>query len=259
MEGYSLNQQVNLYLPEFRPRRDWLTVPRLAALMGLLVLVLGSLAGYDIWRRYSLTEELAVVQQALATQTRVTEQIEASLASRATDQSLVAEVATREESLASLNGTLATLRTLALGNVNGFSEHLKNISRASFDGIWFSEIRITNGGTGAYLAGTALQSSMVPGFIDRLTSGWVNSEGWRFTRIVGQMGGIVEDEPFEEPTVEQVAVAAEAARAARIAEIFERARAPETDDAAAVNAEEADEAPEPVAYPDSYQFTLETQ
>lgn len=259
MEGNSLNQQVNLYLPEFRPRKDWLTVPRLAALMGLLVLMLGSLAGYDIWRRYSLTEELAVVQQALATQTRVTEQIEASLASRATDQSLVAEVATREESLASLSGTLATLRTLALGNVNGFSEHLKNISRSSFDGIWFSEIRITNGGTGAYLAGTALQSSMVPNFIDRLTSGWVNSEGWKFSRIVGQMGGIVEEQPVEEMTAEQVAVAAEAARVARIAELFEQARVPQTDELAAAESEAVAQAPEPVAYPDSYQFTLETQ
>lgn len=259
MDEYSLNQQVNLYLPEFRPRRDWLTVPRLMGLLGLLVLVLGSMAGYDLWRRYSLTQELAVVQQALDTQTRVTEEIESSLASRATDQSLVEEVATREESLASLNGTLATLRTLALGNVNGFSEHLKNISRSSFDGIWFSEIRITNGGAGAYLAGTALESSMVPNFIDRLTSGWVNSEGWRFSRIVGQMGEIVEEVPEVELTAEEVAVAEEAARAARIAEIFEQARAPAAEGVAAVDVEQAEDAPEPVAYPDSYQFTLETQ
>lgn len=262
MDGYSLDQQVNLYLPEFRPRRDWFTGQRLVLLLVVQVLVLGSMAGYDLWRRYTLTQELAVVQQALAAQTSVTEQIESSLASRATDQALVAEVATREENLASLSGTLATLRTLALGNVTGFSEHLKNISRASFDGIWFSEIRIGNGGTSAYLAGKALQSSMVPNFIDRLTSGWVNSEGWRFSRIVGQMGGIVVDEPTEELSEEDVAAAAEAERVARIAAIFEQARTPQADDVAAAEAEAeaAEEAEEVVvAYPDSYEFILETQ
>lgn len=259
MDGYSLQQQVNLYLPEFRPRRDWLTLQRFTALMGLLVLLLGSLAGYDLWRRYSLTQELAVVQEALSAQTRVTEQIESSLASRATDQELVQEVATREEDLASLNGTLATLRTLALGNVNGFSEHLKNISRASFDGIWFDEIRITNGGSGAYLAGTALESSMVPNFIDRLSSGWVNSEGWRFSRIIGQMGGIEEVALAEEMTTEQVAAAAEAARAARVADLFEQARVSEPTDEELLVAQSAQAATAPEPYPDAYQFRLETQ
>lgn len=158
-------------------------------LIGGFVILMGVLAGVDYSRRYLLQQQLDEIRIALAAQTRATEQVESTLASRATDQRLLDEVSAREASLAQLNGTLETLRSVSQGNLNGFSEHLKNLSGASFDGIWLTDIRITNGGRSAHLQGNAVDSYMVPNFVDRLTAGWVQSEGWRFTRLSGSMTG----------------------------------------------------------------------
>lgn len=185
MDSGYFSQQINLYLPEFRPRRDWLTAVRLLTLLLGLCVLIALLSGVDYWRRYALQQDLSALQAQLADQTRVTERIESTLASRATDQSLLSEVEAREESLAQLNGTLTTLRSVSQGNLTGFSEHMKNLSSASFEGLWLSSIAISNGGNKAILEGHALESSMVPRFIDRLTAGWVKSDGWRFTRISG--------------------------------------------------------------------------
>jgi hypothetical protein len=191
MGSAEMTQQVNLYLPEFRPRRDWLKPERMLGLMLALVLLLGMVSGYEYWDRYSLQQALAVVQLEADQQSRVTEQIEGSLASRATDQRLLTEISSREASLAQLNGTLDTLRSMVDGNLTGFSEHLKNLSQASFEGLWLTDISITDAGRHARLQGMALESYMVPNFVDRLSAGWNDSEGWRFTRLSGE--AVVDD------------------------------------------------------------------
>lgn len=181
-------QQVNLYLPEYRPQRDWMTIQRLGFVLSVAVLALAVHAGWGYWQRYSLEQQLAEAQTALNEQTRRTEQLERSLAGRATDQALVRELETREAMLRQAEQTLSILRGTALGNMTGFSEHLKNLSQASFDGIWLTDIVIRNGGEYAYLAGRAEHSAMVPNFVDRLTAGWQRTDGWRFTRMTGTLG-----------------------------------------------------------------------
>ncbi|MDX1491625.1 MAG: hypothetical protein R3332_10075 [Pseudohongiellaceae bacterium] len=176
-------QQVNLYLPEYRPRNDWLTASRFGAIVAMVVVLLAVLSGIDYGRRYLLEQEQGRVTRAVAAQTRVTEQIEEALAGMATDPALVRELSEREASLEQLEGTLSTLANLAQGNISGFSEHLMNMSRASFEGIWLTSISITDSGNTASLEGRAEEGAMVPKFVDRLSSGWSESEGWRFSRI----------------------------------------------------------------------------
>lgn len=189
MSGQGFSQQVNLYLPEYRPRRDWLTATRFLALMLCAVALVAVLSAVDYGRRYLLEQRQGDTQQALTAQTRVTEQLERELASMATDASLLSEVRVRQDSLAQLEGTLATLQSLGQGNINGFSEYLKNMSQASFEGLWLTRISITNAGAKASLEGRAMQGAMVPRFVDRLSSGWSESEGWSFTRISSSLGG----------------------------------------------------------------------
>lgn len=189
MDGQGFSQQVNLYLPEYRPRRDWLTAGRFMALMLCVVALVAALSGVDYLRRYLLQQEQADTQRVLTAQTRVTEQLERDLASMATDASLLAEVKTRQDSLAQLEGTLATLQNLGQGNITGFSEYLKNMSQASFEGMWLTRISITEAGAKARLEGRAQEGAMVPRFVDRLSSGWSEAEGWSFTRISSSLGG----------------------------------------------------------------------
>lgn len=187
-------QQVNLYLPEFRPRNDWMTAARLLLLMAAVAGLVALLSAVDYGRRYLLQQEMAEVSAILSEQTRVTEQIERTLASRATDPRLLDEIATREANLAQMESTLEILRTLSLGNLNGFSEHLQNLSQASMEGLWLTDIDIREGGTTATLQGFAEDSAMVSAFVERLSAGWSRNEGWRFNRF---SGGVITEESLE--------------------------------------------------------------
>jgi hypothetical protein len=189
LNGKAFSQQINLYLPEFRPRNDWLSGARCAALMGGVVLLVGLLSGVDYGRRYLLQQEQAQTQRVLTAQTGATEQIESSLAGMATDPSLVSEIREREASLAQLEGALGALQNMDVGNINGFSEYLKNLSRASLEGLWLTRISITSAGAKATLEGKALQSYMVPNFVYRLSSGWTESKGWRFSGVSSSADG----------------------------------------------------------------------
>jgi len=186
-----LEQSVNLYLPEMRPRTDWLSAPRFALVaLGCLTLT-AVLAGNALWERSQRQQDLAFLDERIAAETAIAEQMESTLIGSATDQSLVGEVAAREASVATLNATLETLRAVNQGNLLGFATYLKNLSRASSDGLWLTGINISNGGSSALLEGYAMESALVPEFIEKLSEGWEEGEGWKFSRITGLAPGEV--------------------------------------------------------------------
>lgn len=186
-----LQQSVNLYLPEMRPRVDWLSPQRFSLLvLGSLVLV-ACMAGFQLWERAERQALLAALESRIADETVIAEEMESTLIGSATDQNLVTEVAVRQASVATLNATLETLRAVNQGNLLGFATYLKNLSRASSDGLWLTHIHIAEGGRTALLEGYALDSALVPAFIERLSSGWEEGEGWRFSHISGLAPGQV--------------------------------------------------------------------
>jgi len=184
-------QRVNLYLPELRPQVDWFSAQRFVLVVVTSLAVVASLAGYQLWERAQRQEMLAVLQGRIQDDTRVAEQMESTLIGSATDQNLVSEVAARQDSVATLNSTLETLRAVNQGNLLGFATYLKNLSRASSDGLWLTRISIGDGGRSALLEGYAMESALVPAFIEKLSSGWEEGEGWRFSRISGLAPGEV--------------------------------------------------------------------
>lgn len=186
-----LNQSVNLYLPELRPRIDWLSAQRfmLAVLLSLGVVV--ALTANDLLERSERQQTLASLEALIAQETAIAESMESALIDSATDQNLVQEVAARQQSVATLNATLETLRAVNQGNLLGFATYLKNLSRASSEGLWLTRIVISNGGSNALLEGYAQESALVPAFIEKLSSGWEEGEGWKFSHISGMAPGEV--------------------------------------------------------------------
>lgn len=186
-----LQQSVNLYLPEMRPRVDWLSAQRFSLTILASLAIVASLAGYGLWERSQRQQALADLEVQIVDETAIAEQMESTLIGSATDESLVGEVAAREASIATLNATLETLRAVNQGNLLGFATYLKNLSLASSEGLWLTRINIANGGSSAYLEGYALESALVPAFIEKLSSGWEEGEGWRFSHISGLAPGEV--------------------------------------------------------------------
>jgi|GEM_PF-834805 len=216
-----LNQSVNLYLPELRPRVDWLSAQRFLLVVLVSLGVVAAFAANGLWERSERQQTLAALEALIAQETAIAESMESALIDSATDQNLVQEVAAREQSVATLNATLETLRAVNQGNLLGFATYLKNLSRASSDGLWLTRIVISNGGRNALLEGNALESVMVPAFIEKLSRGWEEGEGWKFSHI----SGIAPGETSTAQAAVNAATAAASAAAADVAALLGAAAA----------------------------------
>ncbi len=161
-------QQINLYNPAFERKREWLSLPGLAAAWGaaavlaLLAITLASM------RTTALQDDLAQrTQQRTAAQTELRE-LAAQVANRRVDAALERDLAGLEQDLASRHQVMTTLGAGALGDTRGFSEHLKAFARQSFDGLWLTGLSVSNAGRDVVLQGRALQPDFVPSYVQRL-------------------------------------------------------------------------------------------
>lgn len=184
-----MNQQVNLYLPEFRPDRDWLNARRLLWLVLAAVLLMIGLSGYDYWRLVRLQGEETALQARVEAQTRETEALERAVAERMGNERLQRELEARQSRLQRTRSLVGFLEGTRLGNTNGFSTMIKDLSRASFEGLWLTGILIQQGGESVVLSGVARQSAMVPDFIGRLSNGESALRERRFNRLLGARTG----------------------------------------------------------------------
>ena len=189
-----MRQQVNLYLPEFRPQRDWLSSLRMLQIAAVMLVLMLLLSGTDMLRRWNLEEQLQRLQEDLQIETAATNALEQELARRSGNQNLTRDLATREERLVQARELLSFLRTTNLGNIDGLSEYLKDLSRASFPGMWLTEFRFSAGGEQVYLQGVVEQSAMLPDFIGRLSQGRSELRYRQFTRLSSsrRAGALVE-------------------------------------------------------------------
>lgn len=176
-------QQINLYLPEIRPRRDLVTAARTLSALALTIPIVLLVSAYTYWQLSSMRSRLAEAQALVVVQTSQTEQVERSVAARATDQALVREMNTREQRLAQSEELYEFMRTTNLGNLSGFSAHLMDMSRASFDGLWLTGFSIRGNAEYVSLRGFAKEAAMLPDFVSRLSMGESEIRNKNFGRM----------------------------------------------------------------------------
>jgi len=180
-----MNQQINLYLPEFRPQNDWLTGIRVLQVSAALLVIIIATTASNFVQRSGLRAELASVTGELEQLTTSTNALQQEVARSGSDPELARELEQREQRLAESRELLKFLSDTNLGNIDGFSEHIKDLSRASFDGLWLTAFNMTGGGESVYIKGLAHQSAMVPNFIGRLSDGNSPLRERNFSKFLG--------------------------------------------------------------------------
>lgn len=191
-------QQVNLYLPEFRPDREYISAIRVLQLTAFVVFVMAVMSANSFLKTRTLRADIQMTQSQLAAQSAVTSQLQQDLARRASDPELVQELSDREQRLSESVEMLTFLRGTNLGNISGFSEYVKDVSRASFDGLWLTQFSLLNGGQNVYLKGVAQRSAMVPSFINRLAAGKSPLTERDFSRFLGSLMSTTQVEGLEQ-------------------------------------------------------------
>jgi hypothetical protein len=175
-----MSQQINLLLPELRPRFDWLALPVVASatLAGLLLVTV--LASYSVWQANRLqVRDGELGSRLLALQGQVQAQAKA-LAGRHGDPALPGEIEATRLAVSQRREVMAVIEQGAAGDAPGYSALLRGFSRQVAAGVWL--VGFSFAGKDVEIRGRLTDPGLLPGYISRL-----NDEpafaGRRFARL----------------------------------------------------------------------------
>ena len=164
-------QNINLYLPEFRKKKSWLDAEKTILIAGA-ALVLGLIAsGVDYWQLSQLRGELAVKEQEYAQASAATSALMAQYGVQTEDPALLDNIRELEEDLQSKQALLQFLEGRELGNAEGFSEYLSDLSRYHVQGLSLNHVTLTNGGRAVELAGHVVKAELPAIYLQELARG----------------------------------------------------------------------------------------
>ena len=163
-----MNQQINLYLPEFRVKKDALSALVMGQILGSIVAVMVVVTSVDIYTQWGLRGESAKLNGILQQETEKSSELSEVLLRRSQNAVLIDRLDQAEAQLETSREIRSFLSQEIAGQAVGFSEHFKDISRASMSGLSVSEFSIGKGGEVVKLSGDVLSSALVPRYVSRL-------------------------------------------------------------------------------------------
>lgn len=166
-----MTQQINLYLPEFRTKKDVLTFDNMVLGVVALVAILAVLSAMELWDTYRLGRELEQRRQDLAQLTAETEQLVRDFGTQSEDPALSRRA---DELDAEVNSKRTLQRFLSgrtIGSTAGFSEYLSDLARYHLGGLRLTTVILSNGGDMVELRGEVLSPHLVPQYFQSLRQG----------------------------------------------------------------------------------------
>lgn len=182
-----MKQQINLYLPEFRIVKDPVTVLLMSQILGATLAIMVLISAYEYFSRWQVSGELVELQASLTEETKKTSELEGILAGRSQNNELSARLDNAEALLDASQSIRDFLSQSKLGNVTGFSEYFKDLSRATLDGLSISEFTFTNGGDAVSLSGQVADSAMVPRYVSNIENGESSLKGKHFSPSISRV------------------------------------------------------------------------
>ncbi|UZJ45930.1 MSHA biogenesis protein MshI [Marinimicrobium sp. C6131] len=160
-------QQVNLYLPEFHPRRVWLSLTQMiAAIAAVLVLIVG----LSLWSGAytdSLQARLTSERAELDALQRQVQQLMAELPARR-GATVEEQVARLRQEIQRREQILQLMSQQNLGNAEGFSGQLSSLSHHALDDLALARFSLQSGGQYVELAGRVRKPEQVPLYLQQL-------------------------------------------------------------------------------------------
>ncbi len=166
-----MNQQINLYLPEFRPRRDHLGAERMLAILGITVALLAIISLASQWQLSGLQARVGGLQAELNASRANTTALANTLSSQTQDQALVSSMGQLEDNYQGKRLLLDFLGAQSHGNVSGFSDHLADLARYHVEGVRITNVDLSNGAQRVMLRGEVFRPELVPLYLQNLSNG----------------------------------------------------------------------------------------
>jgi hypothetical protein len=160
-------QQINLYLPEFRPKVELLSAERAAALLGILLVVLIAAQILQV-RELNVMRSTAVdleTQQLALKQTA--DQLKKA-PKPSSDPALEQEIERLRGAIQNREGVAGIITSRSMGNDTGFSRHLIALGRHKVDGVALRNFTLDSGGAFLRLEGVSQKAELVPLYVSQL-------------------------------------------------------------------------------------------
>ena len=162
-------QQVNLYLPELRPKKEWLTASTvLFSSVGLvLLLILSTVIGQSNLKTFE-QQVIDLENQKVVTQEQITK---IKSAPRVSDElQLNEKLSELKVAIKSRKKIGRIIQVQNLGNEKGFSLVMDGLARQSSGSLALSRIRFSKGGAVLEMQGQARTPESVPAYLQDLQS-----------------------------------------------------------------------------------------
>jgi hypothetical protein len=160
-------QQINLYLPEFRPNREPLrAVHMLWGGLAFLVLLL-CFSVYSNYKNGVLEQQLAAEQKSQEAMQAQLKLLNAQKPAQASAE-LDAKITQLQKNVQRHQQILAMISSQDLGNDKGFSVQLNALSQAALTTISVESFSLQRGGKYAELSGLTRSADQIPHYLQRL-------------------------------------------------------------------------------------------
>ena len=163
-------QQVNLYQDELKTQKLKYSASMLLQVSIVLVVMLSAVAGFSYFQLQQHQSSLAEAQQKQKVAMADLQTIQSELALRKKDATLARNIAQKTKELSNKQKVLNILSRDEFGNTKGFIGHVSGLARQRVEGLWLTKIRIASGGTDISLNGITSKSSLLPKYLQRLSS-----------------------------------------------------------------------------------------
>lgn len=160
-----MKHYINLYGPEFRPKRQWASLNQMALSWGLCLLLLLAAALFYGWQQQGVSRELSQLQALLAIKRDEASRLDAELARHQADNQLQQQLVLKQEELGAMQGLMRQLGSLSLQKSQGYAGLMADLARLRDARLSLQRIEIREGRIN--LAGFAERSQDVPAWVNR--------------------------------------------------------------------------------------------
>lgn len=137
-------QQINLYLPEFHPRKEILSFPQMLMAIGGIVLLF---VAYGMWQ----SSNLSIIEQQIAQEKNMLEplrvqqkELDKLLANRPDEKRVDSDIESLQNEVDLKSKALEVLKGSDISASKGFSLLLEELARNKNKNIWFTDITVKN-------------------------------------------------------------------------------------------------------------------
>lgn len=162
-------QQINLYLPEFRPKMDLLSAERAAALLGVLLLVLIGVQVLQVRDLNAMRHTAADLEARQLTLQQTADQLKKS-PKPDKDPALEQEIERLRSAIQNRESVAGIITSRSMGNDTGFSRHLVALGRHKVEGVALRDFTLDSGGAFLRLEGMSQKAELVPLYVSQLQS-----------------------------------------------------------------------------------------